>query len=392
MLRILHCIAGLSKSSGGPSVVIPALCGAIAEHGHDVTIASLQPRPGDELAQVPDSVELVLHRPTPLLPRRIAASRALKRWLADHVSSYDIVHVHGVWSLTSTVAAQVARKLGVPFVVTPHGMLHEYCLRKSARKKTMYWSFVQRSAFQRAAGVHFLNKAEERGSAWLHGLATPRFTIPNGVDLGSMGTPVPGSFRARHPVLEDRRFMLFFGRLHWIKGLELQLGALAQLAEEFPDLMWMLMGPDAGEWSKIEAMSEDMGVRDRVLWVGMMSGPERFNALADADVILQTSHHECHSMAINEALAIGRPLVITESCNFQEVADNGVGFVVPGHAADVADAVRSILDDQNLAARMGAAGRAYAEEHLQWDKVAGQMIQVYEWLLGREPPPECVVT
>jgi len=312
--------------------------------------------------------------------------RSLRRALAQFAPGSDLMHIHTLWNGASIHAGRYARRNGLPYLVTPHGMLHRYCMRSSAWRKRLCWWLVERKNLRHAAGIHFLNRAEQQGSALVSDLGTPAFVVPNGVDLEPFEDVRPNWLRSQHPSLSDRRVMLYLGRLHWIKGLDVQLEALGLLSERLGDLVWVLVGPDAGEWEGLRRRADGMGLVDRVLWLGPMHGRERFDALAAADVVVMTSFYECHSLVVNEALAAGRPLVITESCNFSEVADAGAGLIVERAAPQVARAVAEVLEDPAKAAQMGEAGRRLARDDLDWERAAGRMAQVYERVLGGQPP------
>jgi glycosyltransferase involved in cell wall biosynthesis len=167
--------------------------------------------------------------------------------------------------------------------------------------------------------------------------------------------------------------MTFMGRLHQIKNLGLQLEVLRILVPEFPTLRWALIGPDDGELDALLTAARKYAIQDHVVWLGPIFSDQRFLALAASDLLLQTSFHEAHSMSVNEALALGVPVVVTESVNSPEVGQVGAGFVVPSDAATVADHVAKILADQELGREMGHRGREYARAKLSWDRIASDL-------------------
>src|SRR5207247_2141870 len=152
-------------------------------------------------------------------------------------------------------------------------------------------------------------------------------------------------------------------------GLEVQARAMARVMRDDPDLRWVLVGPDGGAWRSLDGEIEALGLTSRVVWTGLLPHGQCLEAMADADVFLLTSRHEAHSVARNEGLAVGVPIVLTDTVQFDEVEGWGAGLVVSWEAERLAGAVRRILDSPAEAEAMRAAGRRAARERLAWPKV-----------------------
>jgi glycosyltransferase involved in cell wall biosynthesis len=114
-------------------------------------------------------------------------------------------------------------------------------------------------------------------------------------------------------------------------------------------------------------------------------GNERFAALADANVLMQTSLYECQSMTVNEALAVGVPLVVTNSINYGEVESAGAGYVVKRNPIELANAIDSILESPEGDMAMREAGRRFAAKELSWPKVAQRLNMAYSEMLLTAP-------
>jgi glycosyltransferase involved in cell wall biosynthesis len=164
--------------------------------------------------------------------------------------------------------------------------------------------------------------------------------------------------------------------------LDLQLLALERLIPKYPQLIWVLVGPDHGEWERLSGLIQRSGLESHVKWIGPLTGGERFSAIADADVLLQTSLYECQSMTVNEALAVGVPMVVTDSINYGEVQSAGAGYVVTRDSVALAAAIDSILESPNTNIAMRNAGRKYAEENLSWPIIARVVVAAYEEMMG----------
>jgi glycosyltransferase involved in cell wall biosynthesis len=374
-MKVLHIVPSLLPESGGPSRSVPELCRALTARGTEVTLFSTH-APGKGLTIEPsqEPYEVVLF---PAKDGSPAGARAISKAIKARANEFDLIHIHSLWNLVVTLAASAARRAGLPYIVAPRGMLSEACVRQHRYTlKRAYALTADRRTVEGAARLHFLNADEMRSSldGWFR--YPEHFLARNGIDR-SPDSIQPGSFRARYPELEGRRIMLFLGRLHPIKGLDLQLQALQRLIAKHPDLIWLLVGPDDGEWQRLSSTIQTMGLQPHVKWIGPVMGEPRFSALRDADVLVQTSLYECQSMTVNEGLAVGVPLVVTDSINYGEVETAGAGYVVPRDAAQLANAIDRILQAPDTSKKMREAGRQFAMAELSWTRIAAIVEAAY---------------
>ena len=197
--------------------------------------------------------------------------------------------------------------------------------------------------------------------------------IQNGVEIPKLPAVKASDIWDR---TRNRRIVLFVGRLNPIKHLDLQLEAVHLLRRAYPDLLWVLIGPDDGEWARLSRRVDQLHMRDQVLWLGPIYDERRFIAMRDASALLQTSHHEAHSMTVNEGLAVGVPLVVTTNVNFPAIATCGAGMVVEERAECVAGAIEFVLAHDSAAEQMRQAGRKFAATNLSWRAVAEEFLAV----------------
>jgi glycosyltransferase involved in cell wall biosynthesis len=129
----------------------------------------------------------------------------------------------------------------------------------------------------------------------------------------------------------------------------------------------------------------------KVTYTGMLEGEEKWAALAASEVFVLPSHSEGFSVAILEALAMARPVIITPGCNFPEIVQMGCGVEVSPSDRQVEDALRDMLgrtaEDR---AAMGARGLRLVQERFSWPKIGERMADVNDWVLRCGPMPELV--
>ena len=381
-MKALHVTASMSPEWGGPVKVATELTAALARLGVHCEIATATGhRVGICDADTPSGVPV--HRFETGLPARLwpAYSGRLSGFLDEVTGGFDVVHAHEIWHYAGYAAFRAARKHNVPYVLTVHGALDQWRLRQKWLKKRVYQRLVQDNIINSADALHALTRAEEAQFREL-GYETDVFVAPNGVALGpSPGLPDTSGLLAKYPQFRGKRVILFLGRLHIIKGLDVLARAFAAITDEYPDCALLVVGPDEdGSQGRMEAILREAGILHRAVFTGMLTGDDKQAALECADLFVLPSHSEGFSAAVLEALAAGLPVVISGQCHFPEVAESEAGFVVESRGEAVAAAMGRLLSDDALRLRMGRNGRKLVAERYTWAGVAESVYGVYRTL------------
>ena len=382
-LRVLHVITSMAAQWGGTATAVAGLTRALGDFGVESEIVTTTSTSEGPLLATPHLTRHCFERG---LGARVwpGYSRALAAHLERAIGDFDIIHVHGIWHFGGWLAARIAKRKGVPYVVSLHGELDGRRLRHKRLKKRIYRALLLDDMLRDANALHAVS-AVECGHAARLGLATPIFVCPNGVDLAVFDEPADADLLAEHRVLRDKRIILYMGRIESLKGLDVLARAFIDVAKEYHDVALLIAGRDEdGTLDAVNRTLRGAGVADRVALAGFLVGERKSTALAHADVFVLSSFSEGFSIAVVEALAAGLPVVISRECNFPEVETANAGFVVPSARAEVAKAIAAILADADLAKRMGENARRLVEEHYQWPAIGSRMAQRYRALCGSD--------
>ena len=296
-----------------------------------------------------------------------------------------MVHLHEMWQPILWAAAKLAWKAGVPYVLTPHGMLDPWCLRQKRMKKLAALALGWRGILNRAAFLHVLNADEGRLLEPL-GLNCRLETIPNGVSVEELGVATGRDFFDQTLGIAGHRTILFLGRLHGKKGLDYLAVAVELLLREMPDAHLVVAGPDEGARDGFLRDVDRLGIGGHVHVVGPLYGDQKYAALRSASCFCLPSRQEGFSVAVLEAMACRLPVVISEECHFPEVAEVEAGLVVPLDPVKIAAALRSILDNRDSARRMGDAGAELVLSRYTWPTIAEHFIAVYARSTAKSAP------
>ena len=382
MLKVLHVTPSMSPSWGGPAVVVSELTSELVRQGVECEIVTTHGyRVGT--GQLPARNVPVASFATEL-PARFwtGYSGKLLRFLMDGAGRFDLVHVHEIWHFPAFIAFFAARKYKLPYVVTIHGELSDWGLRQKALKKRLYRLCVLDRMLQGAGTIHAITNAEKEQVLKL-GFENPVQVIPNGINPASFEVlPGPSRLLHRFPGLNGKRVILFLGRLHPKKGLDILARSFSTVARRFEDVMLLVAGPDKfGTREHMESILRSNGVLDRTVFTGLLTGEDKLAAMSCADLFVLPSHSDVLGIAVMEAMAARLPVVITSACEFPEVSENGAGLVVDVNEEAVAGAIGRLLSDADLCGHMGQRGHKLVAERFTWQATADTMIDLYKGLV-----------
>ena len=299
------------------------------------------------------------------------------RFLAHAARSHDVIHLHGHRHLLNNLAIREARRHDIPVVMTPNGTLPILERKQTAKR---IWDLVVGDAVIRRCDMFIAVSRAEVAQFRKAGIGADRIhMVPNGIELEEFEpSPERGAFRARLGI-GDAPLVLYLGKITPRKGVSHLLDAFAEVNHQNAHLV--IAGNDmTGEMEGLHRRQQDLGLGDRVHFVGLLVGPDRLRVLADADVLVYPSVHEIFGLVPFEGLLSGTPVVVSGDCGCGElVARAGAGFLVPfGDASALARHIDTLLGDRFVGSMMVDRGRAYIERHFAWPEVASKTDAVYD--------------
>lgn len=375
-MRILLCTNAFlpADREGGPPFSNFHLAKALRDEGADVRVLTTDRNGGERLAVVTDCwtdyatipVWYAKTWPGPLL-----YAPSLRRVMREEAMLADcIINSGTLWTYCGYCGWRSCRRLGKPAVTYTHGVLSPWALAFKPVRKRIHWALIGRRILEDSAAIVALARRESAEIESL-GLRTPIEVIPNGATIPAEDHPFSRSeLSDRLPELGERRYVLFLGRLHWKKGLDLLLPAIGRLRSEFPDVVLVLAGPVDPTYAATVRELLQVHAGDRVVMTGAVNGELKLLLLRFADVFVLPSYSEGLPVAVLEAIANSRPVVITEMCNLPEVKAWGAGIEIPPRVDAVTDSLRRLLRDPELRNEMGTSAGRLAREQFSWPKIA----------------------
>ena len=379
-MKILQVIHSLDPRAGGTTEGLRQLSTSLVLLGAEVEVVCLDS---------PDS-SWIADFPLPLIalgPGRgtYGYTAKLLPWLRKQARNYNLIVVNGLWQFGGFAVRKASRETGIPYVVFPHGMLdpwfkHHYPLKHL--KKWLYWPWGEYRVLRDAAAVYFTSedeRREARKSFWLYqcrekvsslGIEAPPFDAEAARKI----------FLAKFPHLTGKRLLLFLGRMHVKKGCDLLLRAFHRSissSDVAPDLHLVMAGPhDNAYGQEMLQLSQSFKLDSRITWTGMLAGGEKWGALAAAEAFALPSHQENFGVSVVEALASGRPVLISNKVNiWREIVDARAGFADEDNQAGAQQLLDRWLSlDFAQREAMHNAARKCFQNHFQIQGVAERLL------------------
>jgi glycosyltransferase involved in cell wall biosynthesis len=388
-MKLLRVIDTLNPRTGGPLAGLRALTPVLASLGHATTVVTVD---------APSSAGVVVGAEVQHLgPARgsYRHNRALRPWVERHAREFDAIIVHGLWQNLGRSVYLATRGQAVPYFIFPHGMLDPWFRRAYPHKhlkKMLYWRLAEQHVLREAAAVLFTCEEERRLAR--DSFAPYRCTervVNYGIaaPLGD-GPRQRAAWQARVPELRDRPFLLFLGRIHRKKGLDMLLEAYLHLRSWCPRApVLVIAGPaeDAAWQSRLAARAAAFPAFAPVIWTGLLEGDAKWGALRSAAAFVLPSHQENFGLAVVEALAVGTPVLLSHQVNiWREIVADGAGMAAPDTAAGITGLLAAwhyATPSQLTAMRAGAA-RCHAER-FDLPAVARSLVATVEPFVNSAP-------
>lgn len=278
-------------------------------------------------------------------------SNSMRKWLVQNIQNFDVVHLHIPFTAPFMMGAKICQSLGIPYVVSLHGLIDPWCLRQKMWKKIPYLNLLEKKNFECAKFLHVTSSMES--------------DFVNSLNYGSETYLMPlAVLGQRDPIIHSQRFdskkikLLFLGRLHPVKDIPSVLKAVHILVHDGLDVELNIAGiGDSRYESDLKKMIINMGIENRTHWHGHVDEVRRNSMFSEASLFLLPSHHENFGLAAAEAMASGLPVILSDQVGLaKDVQEFNAGLIVPcGDPGAIAVSVQTLMKtDRWLTSSKGA--------------------------------------
>lgn len=384
-MKVLHVIPSLSRVEGGPTQAVALMERALCEQGVSVeTAATDDEGPGRRNGKscgrpLPENgaVHWYFRKRTDFYK----VSPAFAGWIAREAGRFDLLHIHALFSFTTSVAARAAQRARVPYIIRPLGTLNDYGMKQRRPwLKGLSMKLLEGPLLRRAAAVHFTSEAEAAQARAL-GIPMREAIIPLAVEPAAPSGSLEDSPFAG---LRGSPCVLFLSRLDPKKNIEGLLEAAALLKDEMAGIRLLVAGGGAPEYlAALKARADALGISQRVIWAGHLQGPSKSAAFAAADVFALPSYSENFGIAAAEALAAGLPCLLGLGVAIaKEVVQAQAGVAVQTDAQSIADGLRRIIGAKEGLVHMPSNAVRLAQERFSMQAMGARLKQLYTDILN----------
>ena len=375
-MKILQVVQFFSPSCGGSVKITNNLSEGLAKLGHEVTIITTDFKFDKEYVK---SIEkegvtvIPFHCLTNI--ESFLISPSIKKWFKENIENFNIIHMHNFRSYQNNVVHRYAKKYDVPYVLQAHGSVLPFFAKQKLKKLyDVIWGY---DILRNASKVIALTKIEAEQYKKMGVSADKIEIIPNGVDLSLFDRlPKKGTFRDKYGITADTKIVLYLGRLHKIKGIDLLIAAFSKVQKEVPVSKLVIAGPDDGCLHILQKQADLSKIGRNILFTGPLYGEDKFAAYVDANVYVLPSIYEAFPNTVLEAWACGTPVIVTDRCGIAEVVDK-IGYVVEYDKSQLTDAILELLGCDSLSVELGAKGKKLMKEEFNLDDLVKKFEKVY---------------
>ncbi len=392
-MRILQVVSYYppALSFGGPPQVMFDLGKALTARGHAVAAYTTDVATIDNwkarIEKKDDSLEGVsVHRfgrmrcghslPTKFLKFLVTG---LDKSRTEDMKSFDIVHISEITHPLAVRCSSRANEMGIPYVVSIFGNLSSPGgLPRQALRGVFERLWARRMLGNAAALLVQTPHEGELCSRYTSGDRISLMPLP--VDMSLFrDVPPRGRFRGKYGIGEEDKVVLFLGRIHQYKGVQLLVEAFAGLLSKGDgNFRLVIAGTDEGYRDSLVRQIAGLGIADRVIFTGAIFGRDKMEAYVDADVFVTTpTNYEETSLAALEACACGTPVIVTERNTIPKLEEYEAGFQISYDKAGLENALLKVLDSSELQQRMGRNARRLIEQEYALEKVAGKLESLF---------------
>lgn len=300
--------------------------------------------------------------------------------IKNQIRDFDVVHVHEHRQTLSIIACYFARRYGIPYVVQAHGSVLPFFQKEGL--KNIFDKVFGFKILHGASKVFALTEVEKEQYLKM-GVEEDRIEIvPLGINIEEYSNlPEGGIFREKFNISKDDKLIIFIGRVHEIKGLDLLIDAFKELADSEADVKLAIVGPDDGYMDALNSRIAECGLSDKVIVTGPLYKREKQEALVDCDLFVMPSKYESFTTSGLEAMACGKPLVLTKNNHIHDWVDGSVGLACDDDKMSLKDAMAEVLFDEELSKKFGMNGRRLIQEKYNWDMINEQILNIYESII-----------
>lgn len=364
-MKILHVINSIELKSGGPPRSLIPLANKQCEFYNSISVISLSDKNLDH-----EKFKFI--KITYIIKRYCLPNLKSIRLLYKNIKSHDLIHIHNWWNFLSTFSLIFSGFLKKKIVISPHGSLHKYNIKKSKFKKLFIFYFIEKFFIKNIDAMHYMTNDEFENCFFQGKTDYNKIILPNSI---SINTDYIKSTE------KEKNFFLYMGRLAKNKNVDFMVNVFNFLKNDFKmkKFSLIIMGPDYGEKKNLLEKIKYLKLDKMIKIYDPIYSNERLSFILDAKAVLLASDYECNSIAIAEALSLGTVVISTEECNTKDISNYGASITTYKNEEIFAKEMIRLFDEIHFNS-IKLKAKEYANNFLNLDKNTHKLVNFYKKL------------
>lgn len=302
------------------------------------------------------------------------------KYIKKTVPDFDIIHIHEHRHSLAIATHKYAKKSNIPYVLQAHGSVLPFFQKEQLKEVfDKIWGF---DILHDACKVFALTDIEKTQYLKMGVKKENIEIVPLGINLEEyVNLPIKGQFKYKYNIDGKDKLILFLGRIHKIKGLDLLVKSFKNISNE--NVKLAIVGGDYGFKEELEKLICENDLNDRVIFPGVLTGSDKMEALIDCDIFVMPSRYESFTTSGLEAMACFKPLILTRNNHIHTWVKDHVGLVCEFDENELSKSIEKLLNNPDLCNDYGHAGRKLIEDKYDWNKVEKQIETIYHKCINK---------
>ena len=356
-MNILHIVEDYSLKSGGLRTVIKNLDYFLNQKKINSYVLSTDKESQDNIFTFSvNSNKFLYSKKWPSIIKLIIKEKGI-----------EIIHIHGTWTYLNLIAAKIAVKNQIPFIISPHGMYQEWIWKKSKLKKLIYFNLFSKKWFKKANFFHSITEIETKSiKKYFKNLKI--IEIPNLISIESQD---------ENKIKHKKEFILFLGRIDEVKGLEILIKSFNKITNK--DILLKIAGGDSDYKNKLKILIENLNLVDRVSFLGQVKGERKSNLLKNAWAMVTPSFSEAIGMVNLESALHKTPCITTFQTGINYDWSNNGGILINPKEEELTNALNEVLAwNEETRLQKGIMLNNFVRNNYSWELKLNDWINLYK--------------
>jgi glycosyltransferase involved in cell wall biosynthesis len=375
-MKILQVIPFFNPKFGGPVKGVYYLSEELSKRGHEITLITTDLNYNENyvIELEKQGVEVICFKCV-FNFASFLYSPSMEKWIKSNIQKFDLIDLHEFRSYQNNIVHIYSKLYDKPYILQAHGSVLPFFQKQKLKKVyDFFWGY---KLLKDAAIVIALTETELNQYKKMGVPENKIEIIPNGINLiKDQNLPKRGLFRKKYDIKNDENVILYLGRIHKIKGIDLLLKSFYLLSKEMGNIKLIIVGP--GKTSNLKKMIKGSLIENKVIFTGPLYGENKYEAFIDSDLYVLPSIYEAFGHTVLEAFSFSKPVVVTEGCGIKDIIHKRAGYAVKYDKNSLKDAMFSILNDEDLKRSFGENGKVIVSKVFNLDIVMNKIELLYK--------------